>query len=90
MKRIGVFHQVRTRSGTEYFIGTLSGMDVCLARTGATDREGNPLWDLVSKKPQAVIRGRQAELLDGGCVLIQLDEMERSSATRARRRSANK
>lgn len=90
MKRIGVFHQVRTRGGIEYFIGTLSGIDVCLARTGATDREGNPLWDLVSKKPQAVIRGREAELLNGGCVLIQLDGMSAARLQRPRRRSANK
>lgn len=90
MKKITTFQQVKTRGGVTYLVGKLSGVDVCLAPSGATDRDGNSLWHLIAKQPHHQIRGRHAELLTGGCVLVQLAKPAAPPRRQSRRRSASK
>lgn len=92
MIKLSQFKQLKSAQGTHYFVSELSGVMVCLAPTGERDAHGNPLWNLIAKDPKTVIRGRSAEMLNGGCVLVRLASTAPPAATptprRARKRVA--
>jgi hypothetical protein len=74
MKKLTSFRQVRTRNGVVYFIGKLSGIEVCLVPAGMRDDKGNPLWELIATTNHVAAPTHVAEVLDGGCLLVRLAE----------------
>lgn len=86
MRDIADFKQLRSASGELYFVGQLAGVMVGLLPTGRRDEHGNPVWRLIAKTPKTTLKGRAAELLTGGCVLVRIDQLGSQSKPRPPRR----